>query len=69
LIAVALQQNQLAFAMDHVRALLDPSQQRLPGALVSVLEQVIEAWDQGDLDSVQTLLQQSLTLAQQMNYL
>ena len=69
LIAVALQQNQLAFAMDHVRALLDPSQQRLPGTLVACLEQVIQAWDVGLLDSAHTLLQRSMTLAQQMHYL
>jgi DNA-binding SARP family transcriptional activator/tetratricopeptide (TPR) repeat protein len=69
LIGVALNENRLALAIDHARALLDPSQQRLPEALVSCLEQVIRSWDGGDLDTVQTLLQQSIRLAQQMHYL
>jgi len=69
LIAVALHQNQLPSAIDHVRALLDPSQQRLPGPLVAGLEEVIQAWDGGFLDSAPTLVQESMMLAQQMHYL
>jgi hypothetical protein len=69
LIAIAVHQNQLPLAIENVRAVLDPSQQRLPQALVSHLEQTMEAWDKGNLDSVHALLQQSVTLAQQMHYL
>jgi DNA-binding SARP family transcriptional activator/tetratricopeptide (TPR) repeat protein len=69
LIAANLNQNRLAFAIDHVRALLDPSQQRLPEALVSCLEQVIQAWDGGNRDAARTFLQESMILAQQMHYL
>jgi DNA-binding SARP family transcriptional activator len=69
LIAIAVHQNQLASTIENVRALLDPSQQRLPGTLVSCLEQVIQAWEGGRLDTAGTLLQESMTLAQQMHYL
>jgi hypothetical protein len=69
LIAIAVHQNQLPSAIEHVRALLDPSQQRLPGALVSCLEQITHAWDAGNLDSTGILLQESMTLAQQLHYL
>jgi DNA-binding SARP family transcriptional activator/tetratricopeptide (TPR) repeat protein len=69
LIAAALNQNHLALAIEHARALLDPSQQQLPETLVSCLEQVIQAWDGGLLDTAGTLLQESLMLAQQMHYL
>lgn len=69
LIAIAVHQNQIPSAIQHVRALLDPSQQRLPTELVSCLEQVIQVWDEGNLDSVHTLLKQSMMMAQQMYYL
>ncbi len=69
LIAVALRTDQLALAVDHMRALLDPGQQRVPDELAASLEQVIQAWDGGAPESANTLLHQSLALAQQMRYL
>ena len=69
LIAVALHKEQIALAVDHARALLDPSQQPPPDALAASLEQAIEAWDSGAAEATRTLLQQSMTLAQELRYL
>lgn len=69
LTAVALRDEQVSSAMDYVRALLDPGQQRLPDALAACLEQAIQAWDEGAPESARALLHQSVVLAQQMRYL
>jgi tetratricopeptide (TPR) repeat protein len=69
LIAVALRTDQLASAVDYARALLDPSQQRVPDELAASLEQVIQAWDGGAPDGARSRLHKSLSLAQEMRYL
>jgi tetratricopeptide (TPR) repeat protein len=69
LIAVALHQEQLTAAIDHARALFDPGQQRVPDALAASLEQAVQAWDGSAPKVARTLLQQSVTLAQQLRYL
>jgi len=69
LIAVALHEEQIALAVDHARAVLDPSQQPPPDALAASLEQAIQSWDGGAADAARTLLQQSMMLAQELRYL
>jgi DNA-binding SARP family transcriptional activator len=69
LIVVTLHEEQIALAVDHARALLDPRQQPPPDALAASLEQTIQAWDNGALESARALLQQSMTLAQELRYL
>ena len=69
LIALALHDGQISVAVDHVRALLDPGQQRVPDALSASLEQAIQAWDEGAPEAARMQLHQSLMLAQQMRYL
>jgi len=69
LIAVALQQNKVLWAVDNARVLLDPILQRLPETLSTTLEQAIQAWDRNEAESACTLLHQSIALAQQMHYL
>jgi DNA-binding SARP family transcriptional activator len=69
LLASALHEAQLAWAVEHARTLLDPGQQRLPDPLITNLEQAIHAWDEGESEAAQAQLQQAVSLAQQMRYL
>jgi tetratricopeptide (TPR) repeat protein len=69
LIAVALRKDQFASAVDHVRVLLDPGQQRVPDELTANLEQSIRAWDSRALESARAILHRSLALAQELRYL
>ena len=69
LIALALQQDKVLWAVDNARILLDPILQRLPDLLITTLERAIQAWDRNEAESARTLLHQSIALAQQMHYL
>jgi hypothetical protein len=62
-----MREDQLAWAVDCVRALLDPGQQRVPDALAAGLEQAVQAWDGGEPEVTRTLLNQSVVLAHQMH--
>jgi hypothetical protein len=65
LIDLALARDQIAEAVDHGRALLDPQQQRLPDALVASLESALTAWDEGKAGEARRDLQQALELARE----
>ena len=69
LIGVALAQGRLPEAMNHVRMLLNPTQQYPLEPLLTMLEECLQAWDAGQQDTARTLLQQAATLAREMNYL
>ncbi|HSR32978.1 MAG TPA: AAA family ATPase [Anaerolineae bacterium] len=69
LIGVALAQNQLADASTLARALLEPTQQRLPGQLTTVVKSAIQAWDEGEAQTAQAYLEQAAELAQEMRFL
>jgi hypothetical protein len=69
LLAVALHRQELDSAVVHVRALLDPTQQRLPDQLTTLLDHALQAWDNGAPDAALDVLRQSVTVAQQMHYL
>jgi eukaryotic-like serine/threonine-protein kinase len=69
LLAVALHDEQLAEALDHGRAMLDPGQQPLPDALRVQLEAAIQAAEEGDPESCRTQFQQAIASAQQTGYL
>jgi tetratricopeptide (TPR) repeat protein len=69
LISLATTTAQFALAIDYVRLLLAPTQQRLPETLLTVLEEAVQAWDAGHRESVRSLLQHALPLAQDMGYL
>jgi hypothetical protein len=68
-IAAALEQENLPLAIQGARALLMPSQQRLPDELAGTLERAIQAWDQDEPGPAGDLLRRSLVFAQQMRYL
>jgi eukaryotic-like serine/threonine-protein kinase len=69
LIVLALDAGEIASAIDYVRRLLDPAQQRLPDALTTLFEQALLAWEHDDPEQVLPLLQQATALAQQLHYL
>ena len=69
LIASALQAEQLSLAIDAVRTLLAPTQQRVPDALIPNLERAVRSWDEGAPQAARGELMQALALAQQMHYL
>jgi DNA-binding SARP family transcriptional activator len=69
LMAVRLQQEKVSLAIEDARALLDTSQQRLPEGLADSLGQAIQTWERNEPASARALLQQSITLSQQMHYL
>ncbi len=51
------------------RALLEPTQQRLPGVVLAVVEKALDAWRGKDLEDRRTCLEQALESAQQLGYL
>ncbi len=69
LIGVALTQERLAEAVDYVRMLLAPTQQRPPETLFTMLEAAVRAWDSGQYEAVRALLHQAMPLAQEVGFL
>lgn len=69
LIGVALTQERLSDVMRYVCLLLDSTQQRPPEILLTALKATAQAWDVGPHETVRTLLQDMLPLAQEMGYL
>lgn len=69
LIGVAVAQGEIAEAIAQIRALLEPSQQALPAALTRLLEQAIQAWQEGRPDAARSQLQEAAELARGMGYL
>jgi len=69
LTAVALAQGRIADAVTCARALLAPTQQRLPDTLAAALTAAIQACDGGDTNTARTALIRVAQLAQQSGYL
>jgi tetratricopeptide (TPR) repeat protein len=69
LLAVHLSQGQMRQALDHARAMLDPSQQRPPETLEALLEEAAQTWDEGQAKSARECLKQAMDLAGEMGYL
>lgn len=66
LMAIELPRGEVATALEHARALLDPLQQRLPDSLATAVAAAIAAGSPGEAG---THLQRALELAQEMGYL
>jgi tetratricopeptide (TPR) repeat protein len=66
LLAIALAQGQIAEAVEHGRALLDPQQQRLPDALLAPLESALAAWERGEVGLARSELGRSIELAREL---
>ncbi len=69
LIGVALAENRPADAIESARALLQPTQQRLPDRLTSVVEAAIAAWDGGGSETARDHLGQALRIAEESRFL
>jgi class 3 adenylate cyclase/tetratricopeptide (TPR) repeat protein len=69
LIGVTLARHQVGDVIGYARALLEPTQQRLPDSLVENLEQAITAWEQGDCEATSAGLARACRQAQEMGYL
>ncbi len=69
LLGVALEQDQLADAVDYARQLLVPAQQRLPDELTALLEAAIRAWEATRYEVAETYLLEATTMAQETGYL
>jgi DNA-binding SARP family transcriptional activator len=69
LLAIQLSQDNVAEAVDHARAMLDPVQQRLPDLLTAHLERAIQAWQDDHTGAAHQRLEQALELAQELGYL
>jgi DNA-binding SARP family transcriptional activator len=69
LLALAAHADDLASAISHARALLDPAQQRMPDSLAHLLEQMLRVWDSSAPDRARDILGQSIALAKQLHYL
>jgi tetratricopeptide (TPR) repeat protein len=73
LMGVALVPGQAAESVSEAsrlaRALLEPAQQRLPDALIAVLENAVEAWEEGASETARAFLDQAIERAQGLGYL
>jgi DNA-binding SARP family transcriptional activator len=69
LIGIALAQDQVAAVIDYARALLEPTQLRLPDVLTAVVEEAIWAWEQTQPEMARAHLNRAIELAQKMGYL
>ena len=68
-LAVALAQGRDEEAWAHVQALLEPTQQRLPDRLNSVLEAALQARTERQAGAARHHLDRARELAQEMGYL
>jgi tetratricopeptide (TPR) repeat protein len=69
LISVALAHDRIPEAVEYARGLLEPTQQALPDALRTVLEEAIKTWEKGEPEAARTHLDRAIELAQEMGYL
>jgi tetratricopeptide (TPR) repeat protein len=73
LMGVVLAQARAAEAVSEAsqlaRALLEPTQQRLPDALTAVVAKAVEAWEEGESETARAFLEQAIELAQEVGYL
>jgi ATP/maltotriose-dependent transcriptional regulator MalT len=69
LLALEARRGNVAEAVEHARALLDPAQQRLPDSLTGALEAAVEAWKQGRREETPGHLLRALGLAEDLRFL
>jgi len=64
-----LAQEKIAEAMNYAGMLLDATQQSPPEQLSVLLESALRAWKAGQQQEAYVLLQQAISLAENMDYL
>ncbi|MCK6623764.1 MAG: hypothetical protein DPW09_36040 [Anaerolineae bacterium] len=68
-LAIGLKQEALPDAIKAARAMLDPSQQKLPDDVTETLEMAVQSWESGNTDMMQERLRQAVELAREYGYL
>jgi len=69
LLALNLEDAKLPAAITATRAILDPSQQKLPDDINTALEMVVQAAEAGNTETIQADLQHAVELARSYGYL
>ncbi len=69
LLAVATKEGRINDAVDCARKMLAPDQQLLPDELAAVMEQAIEAFEQGQTDQARAQFEEAIRVAEHMGYL
>lgn len=69
LLAVELQRRAVAEAVEHARALLEPTQQRLPDPLAADLEAALGAWKKDQPEATREYLEHATESAQRLGFL
>jgi hypothetical protein len=69
LLAIDVERDRIAEAVERARALVDPKQQRLPEALESALHAGISTWSSSGSPAARTHLTKALDSAQQLGFL
>jgi tetratricopeptide (TPR) repeat protein len=69
LLAVALQREQIAKALEHAGAMLDPLQQKLPDSLEAALEAAVQAGEAGQEAEANAHLHRAVQLALETRFL
>ncbi|MEP6987147.1 MAG: hypothetical protein ABI970_16190, partial [Chloroflexota bacterium] len=69
LIGVSYRLQNLTQTMEYIKAILAPQQVFSQQSLSGLMTSVVEVWEQGDDELVQTRLDEVLKLASQLNYL
>ncbi len=64
-LAVEVKQENWETAIEHVKMLLHPSQQKMPDELQSLLQEAVAIWDTGDTHAAGELLVQSVALMEE----
>jgi tetratricopeptide (TPR) repeat protein len=68
-IGVAVADDRIGEAIEHMRGLLAPTQQPPPESLAALVEQAIRAWDEGRPEIARTHLEQAIPQARELGYL
>ncbi len=69
ILAINLKQQAWPEAIDAARAMLDPSQQKLPEDVSAVLEMAVQTWESGDTDTIEPRITQAVKIAHDYGYL
>ncbi len=68
-LAITLEHETWPDAIDAARAMLDPSQQKLPEDVSAVLEMAVQTWESGDTVTIQQRIKQAVKTAHDYGYL
>ncbi|WP_369946547.1 serine/threonine-protein kinase PknK [Vitiosangium sp. GDMCC 1.1324] len=69
LLAVELQRHEVVQAVEHARALLDPTQQLLPGPVRTRLEGALGAWNRGERELAREYLEHAVESGRRLGFL